>query len=318
MATFNIEPGSLHAMYVEDVEQQLWFSVVLGLIIAILASIGLALLIGRPLRSLAMVTQRLQHGDYRVRSNIKSGEVGQLAEHFNALAMALEQEEHRRAQFMADLGHELRTPIMSLRGYTEGLEDGIFKPDKAYFELMSGEFSHLTALTHTIETMQLERNKTTNDEDTIPIVDLLENSKNRWHTRFNMRGLSLNLLVPDGLTDQQLIGSRRSFKQIVDNLLSNMFKYASDNGNCRIEVSREKYFAILSFSNDTTEVTEECLPFLFDRFYRISESRTRVHNDHSSGLGLAVVKQLCVANGGNVVALLNGARLVINVQLPVR
>lgn len=102
MTTFNIEPGRLHAMYVEDVERQLWASVFLGLFAATLASVGLAFLIVRPLRSLARVTERLRHGDYRVRSTIEKGEVGRLAETFNALAAALEQEERRRAQYMAD------------------------------------------------------------------------------------------------------------------------------------------------------------------------------------------------------------------------
>ena len=79
MTTFNIEPGRLHAMYVEDVERQLWASVFLGLFAATLASIGLAFLIVRPLRSLARATERLRHGDYRVRSTIERGEVGRLA-----------------------------------------------------------------------------------------------------------------------------------------------------------------------------------------------------------------------------------------------
>ena len=93
MSTFNIEPGSLHAMYVDDVERQLWFSVMLGLVFAIAASVGLALLIARPLRSLARGTERLQQGDYGVRADIETGEVGHLARSFNALASALEQEE---------------------------------------------------------------------------------------------------------------------------------------------------------------------------------------------------------------------------------
>ena len=113
MSTFNIEPGSLHAMYVDDVERQLWFSVMLGLAFAIGASVGLAVLIARPLRALARGTERLQQGDYRVRSDVETGEVGHLARSLNALASALEQEETRRAQFMADLGHELRTPIIA-------------------------------------------------------------------------------------------------------------------------------------------------------------------------------------------------------------
>ncbi len=321
MSTFNIEPGRLHAMYVDDVERQLWISVVAGLITAIVASIGLALLIARPIRSLAQVTERLRHGDYGVRATIERGEVGQLADNFNALALALQQEEQRRARFMTDLGHELRTPIMSLQGYTEGLEDGIFKADKDYFKLISGELSHLTMLTHTIETMELDNSDTvcSSIEATVSITGLLGNAKCGWATRFRQRGLQLDLLIPRSLSNYRIIAAANIQKQIVDNLFSNMLRYASVDGSCVVEVCLDKKMNVCSlvFSNEAPDVSEQALPFLFDRFYRVSESRTRVINEHPSGLGLSVVRQLCNSNHGSVAAALDGTRLVITISLPV-
>lgn len=321
MSTFNIEPGQLHAMYVDDVEQQLWISVVAGLIIAIVASIGLALLIARPMRSLAKVTERLKQGDYSVRATIEKGEVGRLADNFNALALALQQEEQRRAQFMMDLGHELRTPIMSLQGYTEGLEDGIFKADKEYFKLLSRELNHLTQLTHTIETMQLDQTDPgcSQESAVITISDLLETATYGWSARFQQRGLKLKLLIPESLSNCQLGVALNTQKLIVDNLLSNMCRYASTDEPCVIEVLRDdqQTTSRLIFSNEAPDITEEALPFLFDRFYRVSESRTRVANEHPSGLGLSVVRQLCLSNQGNIAAALEGSRLVITVSLPI-
>ncbi len=321
MSTFNIEPGRLHAMYVDDVEQQLWISVAAGLITAIVASIGLALLIARPMRSLAQVTERLRQGDYSARAKIERGEVGRLADNFNALALALQQEEQRRARFMMDLGHELRTPIMSLQGYTEGLEDGIFKPDKDYFKLMSRELTHLTQLTHTIETMQLDNaDIACSDQcEKITITDLLETAKYGWTARLQKRGLALNLLIPESLSELQLKVAPNTQKLLIDNLLSNMFRYASADGPCEIEVSLEKNQngVALVFRNEAPDICEQSLPFLFDRFYRVSESRTRVANEHPSGLGLSVVRHLCLSNKGKVAAALEGSRLVISVSLPV-
>lgn len=321
MSTFNIEPGRLHAMYVDDVERQLWISVLAGLITAIVASIGLALLIARPIRSLARVTERLRHGDYSVRANDERGEVGRLADNFNALALALQQEDARRARFMTDLGHELRTPIMSLQGYTEGLEDGVFKADKGYFKLISGELSHLTMLTHTIETMQLHSADTdcSVHNTTITISELLQNAERGWTARFQQRGLELRLLIPAALGGCQMNAGANSQKQIVDNLLSNMFRYASVDGPCVIEISRKKNpnVVVLACSNEAPDISEQALPFLFDRFYRVSESRTRIINEHPSGLGLSVVRQLCLSNHGNVSATLSGSRLVISVVLPI-
>lgn len=320
MTTFNIEPGRLHAMYVEDVERQLWMSVILGLLAAILASAGLAFLIARPLRSLARATERLRHGDYRVRSKIEKGEVGRLAENFNALAVALEQEERRRAQYMADLSHELRTPITSLRGYTEGLEDGVFQADESYFKLMAGELSHLSALTHTIEAMQLDAANAGCEQKVsdITVDDFLESVKSSWGPRLLHRDLQLDLQIPANLKDRQFAVSHNAMKQIVDNLLSNMLRYASAEGPCRIDVSKGKQanFIKLAFSNAAPDIDDENVPFLFDRFYRVSESRTRAHYDHPSGLGLSIVKQLCISNQGNVTASLEEQRLIIAVDLP--
>jgi two-component system sensor histidine kinase BaeS len=322
MATFNIESGSLHAMYVDDVERQLWISVTLGLAFAVVASIGLALIIVRPLRTLAMATKRLRHGDYLVRTSIKTGEVGRLAGHFNALASALEQEERRRAQFMSDLGHELRTPIMSLRGYTEGLEDGIFKADADFHKLIAGELSHLTALTHTIDTMSLDCKASSRaDEDDLhlyAIASLLDSAKLRWSGRFQLRDMELTMRLPEDLNSDRVTISARSLRQIIDNLLSNMHKYATSDGPCEIEVFRDANSISLVFSNQAPDLTSDSLPYLFDRFYRISQSRTRNEGDHSSGLGLSVVRQLCVLSNGNATAILDGEKLSISIVLPVR
>lgn len=321
MSTFNIEPGRLHAMYVDDVEQQLWISVIAGVITAVVASISLALLISRPMRSLAQVTERLKQGDYSVRAKVDRGEVGRLAENFNALALALQREEQRRARFMMDLGHELRTPIMSLQGHTEGLEDGIFKADNAYFKLISTELNHLTQLTHTIETMQLDSLDSicSSQSATVAITELLETAVYGWSARFQQRGLELKLHIPDSLSGYRFEATPNTQKLIVDNLLSNMFRYAATDGACVIEATLvNNHMAVeLSFSNEAPDVTMHALPFLFDRFYRVSESRTRVISEHPSGLGLSVVRQLCLSNQGNVCANLDGSRLIISVILPV-
>lgn len=322
MSAFNIQPGQLHAMYVADVERQLWTSVVIGLIAATLASVGLAFLIVRPLRSLGRATERLRHGDYRARSTNEIGEIGRLAENINSLATALDQEERRRAQYLADLSHELRTPITSLRGYTEGLEDGVFEADKDFFDLMMGELSQLTALTHTIDAMQLYDVDATSKELDNPIAvgEFLQDAKNSWAARFRERGLHLDLQVPERLSTRRLSMPANSLKRIADNLLSNIVRYASADGRCQISAADGAHanYIEIQFQNTAPEIDEESLPFLFDRFYRVSESRTRRQNEHPTGLGLSIVKQLCLSYEGNAIATLDGQQLVVAINLPLR
>ena len=320
MSTFNIEPGHLHAMYVADVERQLWTSVTIGVCAAILASISLAFLIVRPLRSLARTTERIRHGDYRVRSQNDFGEIGRLAENVNALAAALEQEERRRVQYLADLGHELRTPITSLRGYTEGLEDGVFKADAKFYELLNGELSQLTALTHTIDAMHFNgaNTKRSPSEQEVPVGDFLSDAKSSWAARFRDGGLDLKLHIAGGLSDRLLPIPANSLKQIADNLLSNMVRYASTDGPCKITAIRGSSANTIEliFQNTAPDVAPDSLPFLFDRFYRGSESRTRQQREHPTGLGLSIVKQLCLSYEGNAYAILDGQELFIKIDLP--
>ena len=317
MSTFNIEPGQLHAMFVDEVERQLWTSVTVGMVCAVLASVGLTLLIVRPLGALARATDRLRQGDYSVRARNRSGEVGNLADTINALAAALEQEEERRARYLADLGHELRTPITSLRGYTEGLEDGVFQADESFFSLMSSELNHLTALTHSIEALELEFE----DQDAVPediaVNDVLEDARRRWGAQFQKRGLKLEFTVDDALRDERIALSGKAMRHITDNLMSNMVRYADDEPGCSIAIARHKRHMIeMVFSNGARDLPVDAVPFLFDRFFRVSHSRTRARQEHSSGLGLSIVKQLCLSKNGTVHASMEAGRLNIVVRLP--
>ncbi|MET1413191.1 ATP-binding protein [Roseibium sp. HPY-6] len=317
MTTFNIVPGQVHAMFVDQVERQLWASISIGLVFAVGASIGVTLLIVRPLGVLARTTERLRQGDYNVRAKTQAGEVGRLADTVNALAAALQQEEERRARYLADLGHELRTPITSLRGYTEGLEDGVFQADAKFFSLMSDELNHLTALTHSIEALELSPE----DENTlcggVRVQHILEDVQRRWEIQFQAKSLRLIVEVDEALADKLIALSKKSLRHVIDNLMSNMLRYADPEAECRIVFSRHGPQAIeIVFRNGAQNLSAEDVPFLFDRFFRVSHSRTRGRNTHSSGLGLSIVKQLCLSGNGSVHAEMRDSMLSFVVCLP--
>lgn len=317
MSTFNIQPGQVHAMFVDEVERHLWTSISIGLVFAVVLSIGAALVIVRPLRALARATDRLRQGDFSARARNQSGEIGLLAETVNALAAALEQEEGRRARYLADLGHELRTPITSLRGYTEGLEDGVFQADAKFFSLISDELSHLTALTHSIEAMELASEDQGVVAQGVGLQHILSDMQRRWPPQFQARGLELKISADDALADRFIALSSKSLRHITDNLMSNMLRYADAKPKCYVTTTKCETHAIeMIFSNGAENLPSQDVPFLFDRFFRVSQSRTRGHKDHSSGLGLSIVKQLCLASGGTVHAEMKDNALSIVVRLP--
>ncbi len=317
MSTFNIEPGQVHAMFVDEVERHLWTSISVGLVFAVVLSIGAALVIVRPLRALARATDRLRQGDFSARARSQSGEIGRLAETVNALAEALEREEDRRARYLADLGHELRTPITSLRGYTEGLEDGVFQADAKFYALISDELSHLTALTHSIEAMELAAEDKDAAIHGVEVHHILADVRQRWSPQFRAKGLGLSITSDDGLAERSIALSRKSLRHIIDNVMSNMLRYADAAPECRIAFSTyEPHVIEMIFRNGAESLPSQDIPLLFDRFFRVSQSRTRGQKDHSSGLGLSIVKQLCLASGGTVHAEKKDNTLSIVVRLP--
>ncbi len=153
--------------------------------------------------------------------------MGYLAGNINAFAAALEREKQRLAQYLADLSHELRTPITKLRGYREGLEDGVVKADAAFFKLMGGESSHLTALSRTIKSIQPEFPHPTDDNISELLVSFLMKSVARWGPRFEKRSLSIALQSSAAIAGDTVAMSVSGLCQIIDNLLSNMLQYAS-------------------------------------------------------------------------------------------
>ncbi|MEO1115834.1 MAG: ATP-binding protein [Pseudomonadota bacterium] len=317
MTTFNIEPGQVHAMFVDEVERQLWTSISIGLVFAVAASIGVTLLIIRPLGVLARTTDRLRQGDYSVRAKPRSGEVGQLADTVNALAAALQQEEERRARYLADLGHELRTPITSLRGYTEGLEDGVFQADAKFFSLMSDELNHLTTLTHSIEALELSPEEEDPECRGVDATLVLKDMQRRWGSQFQAKDLRLKVEADDPLPKKRIALSQKSLRHIIDNLMSNMLRYADADADCRVVFSRRGPRGLeMIFSNGASNLQAQDVPLLFDRFFRVSHSRTRGRDPHSSGLGLSIVKQLCLGSGGSVHAGTEDGRLSLVVRLP--
>ena len=121
----------------------------------------------------------------------------------------MEQEEGRRARYLADLGHELRTPITSLRGYTEGLEDGVFQADAKFFSLMSDELNHLTALTHSIEALELATEDQKAASEGVEVRSILDDVQRRWDTQFQAKGLRLSVSVDDALASRCIALSRK-------------------------------------------------------------------------------------------------------------
>ncbi len=276
------------------------------LLIGALLAVGLALIITffisrritSPIRALTNSARRLGKGDFSQRVNIKSkDEVGELAQTFNLMAGNLEHTEKLRRNMVADVAHELRTPLSNVYGYLEAIRDDVVKPDKATIASLSEEVTLLTRLVDDLQELTLadagELKLVRQPED---ISQLIAQSVTAIRTKINSKGLEISSEVQEGLPlvniDYYRIG------QVLRNLLENAYKHTASGGKIIVTARRENNMVKISV-NDTGEgISAEDLPNMFERFYRVDKSRARTAG--GSGLGLTIVKRLVEAHGGSV------------------
>jgi len=300
-------------------EQQLWASWVIGgLTIALAAAV--AMLLARrfiaPLTRIARGTHALAAGQYDTRIEAGSGdELGQLADDFNRLALALQRNEGLRRAFIADVSHELRTPLAVLRGELEALEDGVRAVTPESIRSLQAETAILGKLVDDLYELSLaDVGALRYRMAALDVAELLREIVQPWHERYGQRGLALELALPDAplgvIADEGRLG------QLFGNLLENSLRYTDAGGRLRISATIADAVLLLRFDDSAPGVADAALAQLFDRFYRVESSRNRATG--GAGLGLAISLKIAEAHGGSLHAAaspLGGLRVELRLPL---
>ncbi|MBA4286785.1 MAG: two-component sensor histidine kinase, partial [Xanthomonadaceae bacterium] len=300
-------------------EQQLWASWVIGgLTIALAAAI--AMLLARrfiaPLTRIARGTHALAAGHYDTRIEAGSGdELGQLAEDFNRLALALQHNEGLRRAFIADVSHELRTPLAVLRGELEALEDGVRAVTPESIRSLQAETAILGKLVDDLYELSLaDVGALRYRMAPVDVVDLLRETVPPWQERYGQHGLALELDLPD--TPAPVLADEGRLGQLLGNLLENSLRYTDAGGRLRIRATIADATLQLQFDDTAPGVADEALARLFERFYRVESSRNRATG--GAGLGLAISLKIVEAHAGSLRAMaspLGGLRLELHLPL---
>lgn len=298
MKQYHISPTAVHRMFLDATHRSLIWASLATLALAVIFSFLLTKKVLTPLSQMIGITRKIASGDYTARVRISSNdEVGQLATAFNRMAQSLQRIEHLRKSMVIDVAHELRTPLTNMRGYLEALSDGVLAPSKETFESLHEETLRLTQLVEDL--LQLAR------------ADASRGTLRRM--RMDLQGLTLQVLdlfrpkfatkgivVETELTgaEGQLLADPEKLAQVFRNLLQNAWQYTPYGGHVRIVAERGPRKVKLIFANTGEGIAKEDLPFIFERFYRGEKSRSREHG--GAGIGLAIVKELIEAHGGEV------------------
>lgn len=288
-------------------QQTRWIygSAVLALLLAATASALLTRQLIGPIRRLTAGTRALAAGHFDKRITIDShDELSELAGDFNLLAETLERDRRAQKQWIADISHELRTPLSILRGELHAVEDGVRAFDRRTQQSLSTEVDRLTKLVDDLYELAIsDAGALQYQKENIDIVSVLREVIELFETRFSDAGLKVETDLPE--TQLTVWADPTRIAQLFTNLLENTLRYTDSGGTVRISSRRDNRTIVIDIEDSSPGVPEDCLPKLFDRLYRLDESRSRKRG--GAGLGLAICKSIVEAHSAEIEAA--GSRL---------
>ena len=282
----------------ESVNRFLLLGGLLAIGVALVLSFVLARRVSSPIQALAVTARELGRGDLSQRVQVKEdGEIGELAQAFNSMASNLERAEQLRRNLVADVAHELRTPLANIQGYLEAIRDRVMKPNAATIRTLHEETALLSRLVDELQDLSLaeagELKLIYQAED---VVKLVKQAVTPWEPQAAAKEISLSLDVPDKLPSAKIDWQRIS--QVLNNLLENAVAHTGKEGTITVSAARCGDWVELSVADSGEGIPAQDLPNIFERFYRVDKSRAR--STGGSGLGLTIAKRLVEAHGGKI------------------
>jgi signal transduction histidine kinase len=277
----------------------------------------------RRLRAVQDAAERLGRGDTSARAPERGGdEVTAVAYSFNRMATELERRaaaldasDRARRQLLADVSHELMTPLTAMRGYIETLtmHDVPLDPDTRtrYLSIIEDETHRLERIVgDLLDVAKLESDGITLRHDHVTIATLFDRVRARHEREATARGIRLTASVANGA--DTVTGDADRLEQALQNLVANALRHTADGGQISLQSARTEAGVVLSVRDDGAGIPDEHLPHIFDRFYKADSARRATSG---SGLGLSIVKAIVERHGGTITARNDGGA-VFEMLLP--
>lgn len=292
--------GAAERTFVESYHQSLWWVGFLFAGVGLVVSYFLSGNITRPLRQLSQAAEKIRQGDLKQEVPVDTqDEVGQLAEVFNQMSAELAANESNRQELLANIAHELKTPLAVLQGHLESMLDGVEEPAPDKLFSMQEEVMRLTRLVGDlrdlslaqVHRLELHLQLVDLDEKVERAADMLEPLLEEKKLRF------VKELAP-GLPARQLDPDR--LNQILYNLITNAIRYTHPGTSILLKTEPAGDRVRLTIADEGPGIAPEDLPHVFEQFYRGDKSRNRASG--GSGIGLSLAKSFVEAQGGTITA----------------
>lgn len=249
-----------------------------------------------PLDDLLNASDRVANGDYSVRVEEKGPpEIHSLMRSFNSMAERLQVNDQQRRNMLADISHELRTPITVIQGNVEGILDGMYPADEARLKSIIEETQILSRLVDDLRTLALAESGALHlKHEPTNLVELIRDAISSFEAQAKEKNLKLQSSLDDG--EEATIDPQR-IREVLTNLLSNALRYTPRGGEINVRLTGsvvgEERSATISVEDSGPGIESHILPHVFDRFYKSSDSG-------GMGLGLSIAKYLVEAHNGKI------------------
>lgn len=254
----------------------------------------------KPLKLMSEASKAMAKGDFSKRIPVTSDdEIGELAASFNQMTNSLVQLEGMRKSFVANVSHELKTPMTTIGGFIDGILDGTIEPDKQkyYLGIVSDEVKRLSRLVQSMLSMsKLEAGEFVLKPELFDFRELLCNIVISQEQRIESKKIEITGL--DEIQSISVNADKDLIHQVVYNLVDNSVKFVNEGGNINFKTNTDGKKIVFTIKNTGKGIPENELPYVFDRFYKVDKSRSA--NKNSTGLGLYIVKTIVKAHGGTV------------------
>ena len=266
--------------------------------VVVLLSFALAFFVirklSRPIKEMSDAARSYSRGDFtpRVHTGDRHDEVSELARAFNVMADSLERSEKSRRELIANVSHELKTPMTTISGYADGILDGTVPPERETecLQIISSETKRLSRLVRgmldmsqiqSVTPMELQRRS-------FDLLEVVCQSLLSLEQKITSRGLDVETVLPEDAV--YVSGDADAITQVVHNLLDNAAKFASPGSTITVKLWREEGKAFVSVANRGETIPKEELPRIFERFHKTDASRNRDRD--GVGLGLYIAKTI--------------------------
>lgn len=284
----------------ETVVRLYLFSAVLPIILMFLAIYTMMYRMTKPLKSMSEASKAMARGDFSKRIPVMGDdEIGELSMSFNMMTNNLARLEGMRKSFVANVSHELKTPMTTISGFIDGILDGTIEQDKQhyYLSIVSEEVKRLSRLVQSMLSMaKLESGEFVLKPELFDLREMLCMIVISQEQRIEKMGLEIIGL--DELQNVSINADKDLIHQVIYNLVDNAIKFNEQNGNISFTLKKEAKKAIFTITNSGRGIPEKDMPLVFERFYKVDKSRSAAKN--STGLGLYIVKTIVSAHGGSI------------------